>query len=82
MPLLLKPSYVKVLLALRDGKPRNHDEICVEAGLEGLECTGAISILRRDEDLEQAGDRRFRITEKGRMMLDTAPRIEVSRRPS
>ncbi len=80
MAFLLKQSYVKVLSTLRDGKPRNHDEICAESGLEGFECTGAISILRRADAIDQAGHRRFVITEQGRLLLDTAPRIEVTRR--
>lgn len=76
----LKPSYEKVLVALRDGQSKDHDTICLDAGLDDFECTGAISILRRNRALEQAGGRKYKITEKGLHLLESAPRITVNRR--
>ena len=77
MAFLLKPTYEKVLLAMRDGLPRNHDDICIAAGLDDMECTGCISILRRNKALESAGKWQYKITDKGRDLLEHAPRITV-----
>lgn len=80
MQFVLKPSYERVLVALRDGQPKGHDDICLAAGLDDFECTGAISILRRNKALAQAGDHQYRITEKGVHLLEHAPKLVVNQR--
>jgi predicted transcriptional regulator len=80
MEFVLKPSYERVLVALRDGQPKDHDDICLAAGLEDFACTGAISVLRRAKALEQAGNHQYKITEKGKDLLERAPRLVVNPR--
>ncbi len=77
---VLKTNYVKVLAALRSGTPKTSKEICQECNLDRLDCSGAISILRRMEALAQAGDQRYRITERGIAMFDRAPLVQIEPR--
>ena len=88
MKFLLKPNYQRVLSAMRDGKLRTSPEICAECGLDQLDCTGAISILRRVSALDQTGKNQYIITDVGRKLLEEAPAIgsrfvvQVERRSS
>ena len=76
----MKQSYIKVLEALRSGTPKTSAEISAETGLEYMDVVGAVSILRRQSLLAQAGEKRYRVTDKGRMLFDARPGIEVDRR--
>ena len=80
----LKPSYVAVLDTLKDGQPKTSVQICIDCGLERMECTGAISILRRREAISQAeikaGIPKYKITDRGRLMLEQAPRVVITKR--
>ena len=77
----LKEPYKKVLAALSSGEPKNGDELSTECGfLSRLDCTGAISLLRRLDAIEQAGHGKYRITDMGRIMLQGGARIELTPR--
>lgn len=77
----LKEPYRKVLAALGSGQPKTSNELRMECGfVSPFECTGAISLLRRLEAIDQAGRGRYKITDKGKVMLQGAARLEVSPR--
>jgi len=83
MTFTLKQEYLRVLQALADGEAKSSDKICVECGFRSpFKCTGAISVLRRADAIDQAGHSQYRITEKGKLMLSEAgqPRVSLSTR--
>ena len=78
MPFILKQDYIRVLQALVNGEAKASDLICVECGFKSpFDCTGAISILRRADAIDQAGHSRYRITEKGKAMLAEAGQSKI-----
>ena len=76
----MKQSYTKVLEALRNGASKSSVELARELHMERFDVVGAICILRRDDALAQAGDGKYRITDRGIMLLGTQPSIQVSPR--
>lgn len=73
MTFQMKPTYQRILLALRDGNLKDHDTICIECGFDDdTICTGAISMLRRNRALERI-EKKYRITDKGRQLLQSPP---------
>lgn len=77
----LRQPYLKVLSALSGGQPKTSNELSMECGFESrLDCTGAISFLRRVDAIDQAGHGKYRITDKGKIMLQRAPKVELSQR--
>jgi hypothetical protein len=76
-----RESYRKVLVALSDGRPKTSNEICTEVGFDDRwACTGAISILRRMDAIDQAGHGKYRITDKGKMLLGQSSALPLTQR--
>ena len=73
MPFKLTADYRRVLELLKDGKPRDHSEICALLGMDGLKCSGTISILRRAGALGQVTGKKFEITDTGLQILAKPP---------
>jgi predicted transcriptional regulator len=76
----LRSNYIAVLESLRSGPPKTSAEISADTGIDMLQVVGAISILRRTDAVAQAGNKKYRITDKGKSLFDTRPGIEVNRR--
>lgn len=76
----MKQSYIKVLEALRNGASKSSVELAQELSMERFDVVGAISILRRNDALAQAGSGKYRITDRGIMLLGTHPGVQVSPR--
>ena len=76
----LRSNYIAVLESLRSGTPKTSAEISADTGIDMLQVVGAISILRRTDAVAQAGNKKYRITDKGKILFDTRPGIEVNRR--
>lgn len=77
----LKEPYKRVLSALSSGQPKTSNELSMECGFESrFDGTGAISFLRRADAIDQAGHGKYRITDKGRIMLQGAAKVEISPR--
>ena len=87
MTIKLSENSLKVLQLMSDGQPRDHAEICSKTGIDGVSCTGSISILRRREALEQApnfgwNNRKYQVTNIGIAMLkQESSRPVVEQRP-
>jgi hypothetical protein len=76
-----RESYRKVLVALSDGRPKTSNEICTEVGFEDRWlCTGAISMLRRMDAIDQAGHGKYRITDTGKMLLGKSTPLPLTQR--
>ncbi|MDG6913695.1 MAG: hypothetical protein JRN34_05065 [Nitrososphaerota archaeon] len=78
----MKQSYTKVLEALLNGAAKSSVELARETQMERFDVVGAISILRRNDALAQAGNGKYRITDRGIMLLGTQPSVQVSPRSS
>ncbi len=76
-----RDSYRKVLVALSDGRPKTSNEIRTEVGFEDRWlCTGAISVLRRMDAIDQAGHGKYRITDTGKMLLGKSVALPLTQR--
>lgn len=70
-----------MLVALNDGQPKTSNELAIECGFEDRwACTGAISVLRRMDAIDDAGHKKYKITEKGKLLLGQDARLALTQR--
>lgn len=75
MTFKMRDEYVKVLDALAQ-RPKTGEEICADCHFESrLDCTGAISILRRVRAIEPMNREYYQITLKGKELRNSVVRI-------
>ena len=78
-----RESYRKVLVALNGGQPKTSNELAIECGFEDRwACTGAISVLRRMDAIDDAGHKRYKITDKGKLLLGDGSKLALTQRES